>query len=411
MKKILLAIVLTFVVLTCVSKSFAQSNPYFSEILSAITRSSPPDSFLNKIINSIGFGKEKVPVENIPVKEEIPNIYIKTEEEPKEKVVVEEEVKVVEEAVKNNTENSMIQQLISKIFGNANKNDNNLEKKEAEIENKKESDKYSEETPFYNPETGKFQDTPPKQLAIPSDSVDTHGTDATHYNGTRWQPYQNYLNPSTNQYANQPNGGYDLSLATLRPEDMRDLPKLGAGGENCGGIGAYGSLSPAVTARVKFDLNRICNAFGKRIKIIDSKRSCGGPSRHCFGEAVDYEVKTYGDRQQQALLVVAFIALGYNLGSYERGFPLHADHEEARYWKTWSRWAQINGRAALPYELAARDALSLIGLPANSANEFRAKYGHPPKQAVSQRALQYLQSVYGNDAAKFTPATQGVPSV
>jgi hypothetical protein len=259
------------------------------------------------------------------------------------------------------------------------------------------------QTPYFNSETGQYQNKPPTQKTSNQQPIQNQNPFLPQNNPYQDTPFQKYFADSQQAYGGSPTGGYDTSLQTLSREDMKDLPKLGSGGENCqSNFGVNGNMS-GTTARVRFDTNRLCVAFGKRIKVIDAKRGCGGPSRHCFGEAIDYEVKSYGDRKQQALLVVAFIALGYNIGSYEKGFPIHSDHEEAGKWKTWSRWAHTNGQAPLPYEDAVRDALSLIGMPANSALEFRSKYGNPPKTLMIQKAKAFLESVYGADSAKFTP--------
>jgi len=220
-------------------------------------------------------------------------------------------------------------------------------------------------------------------------------------------PFEKYYAQNQQQYPNSPTGGYDNNFQPLDTKNLGELPKLGSGGQNCtNNFGVDGSLN-GTSPRVKFDTNRICVAFGRRIKVVSAKRPqpCSSGSQHGCGTAVDYEVKTYGDRKQQALLVVAWIALGYNIGSYERAFPLHADHENSGAWKTWSRWAHTNGKASLPYEDAVKDALSLIEMPANSASEFRSKYGYVTKATMIAKAKAFLEKAYGADAAKFTPAS------
>jgi hypothetical protein len=273
------------------------------------------------------------------------------------------------------------------------------------------SDTYSPQTPFYNSDTGKYQSLQPTSSGSSNPFLGNSPTSNNNNNSNPYLSLQNnpYAGSPQSQYFNggvqsNPNGGYDSSLQTLNPADMKDLPKLGSGGENCqSNFGVNGNMN-GTTNRLRFDTNRLCVAFGKRLKVVDAKRGCGGPSRHCLGEAIDFDEKVFGDRKQQAIAIVAFISLGYNIGSYEKNFPLHADHEEASKWKTWSRWAHTNGQAALPYADAVRDALSLIGMPANSAAEFRSKYGNPPKSTMSAKAKAFLQSVYGGDAGQFTPA-------
>lgn len=162
---------------------------------------------------------------------------------------------------------------------------------------------------------------------------------------------------------------------------------FGAGSGDCSGNGIINKAANlSILDTVKFDTSRICKAFGKKITVVDAKRGCSGPSRHCFGEAIDFEINSYGNRQQQALLIVSFIALGYDIGSYEDNFPLHADNEKSSYWKTWSRWAHKNGQAPLPYQQQVVDALNIIGMPARSAHEFRSTYGKPSKQQLMQKA-------------------------
>jgi hypothetical protein len=260
------------------------------------------------------------------------------------------------------------------------------------------SNTYSTTTPYYNPSTGQYQSSPAPQTQQANPYLGN--------NPYQNSPYERYYAQNQQQYPNSPTGGYDNNFQPLDTKNLGDLPKLGSGGQNCtNNFGVDGSLN-GTSPRVKFDTNRICVAFGRRIKVVSAFRggTCHSGSQHSCGTAVDYEVKTYGDRKQQALLVVAWIALGYNIGSYERGFPLHADHENSGAWKTWSRWAHTNGKAPLPYEDAVRDALSLIEMPANSASEFRSKYGYATKATMIGKAKAFLEKAYGADAAKFTPA-------
>lgn len=261
------------------------------------------------------------------------------------------------------------------------------------------SNTYSTTTPYYNPSTGQYQSSPVPQTQQTNPYLGN--------NPYQNSPFEKYYAQNQQQYPNSPTGGYDNNFQPLDTKNLGDLPKLGSGGQNCtNNYGVDGNLN-GTSPRVKFDTNRICVAFGRRIKVVSAKRDqpCSSGSQHGCGTAVDYEVKTYGDRKQQALLVVAWIALGYNIGSYERAFPLHADHENSGAWKTWSRWAHTNGKAPLPYEDAVKDALSLIEMPANSASEFRSKYGYATKATMVAKAKAFLEKAYGADAAKFTPAS------
>jgi hypothetical protein len=168
---------------------------------------------------------------------------------------------------------------------------------------------------------------------------------------------------------------------------------FGSGTADCSGNGIINKAANiAILDTVKFDTARLCTAFGKKITVVDAVRSCSGPSRHCFREAIDFEINGYGGREQQAMLIVSLIALGYNIGSYENNFPLHADSEKSSYWKTWSRWAHKNGQAPLPYQQQVVDALNIIGMPARSAHEFRSKYGKPSKQSMMQKAQSAIKS-------------------
>jgi hypothetical protein len=44
-----------------------------------------------------------------------------------------------------------------------------------------------------------------------------------------------------------------------------------------------------------------------------------------------------------------------------------------------------------------RDALNLIGMPANSSAQFRSTYGNPSKAVMSQKALNYIKQYYGGN--------------
>lgn len=178
-----------------------------------------------------------------------------------------------------------------------------------------------------------------------------------------------------------------LSVGSVSNKDF------GAGTADCSGNGIINKAANiAILDTVKFDTARLCTAFGKKITIVDAVRNCSGPSRHCFREAIDFEINGYGGREQQAMLIVSLIALGYNIGSYENNFPLHADSEKSSYWKTWSRWAHKNGQAPLPYQQQVVDALNIIGMPARSASEFRSKYGKPSKQSMMQKAQSAIRT-------------------
>jgi hypothetical protein len=102
------------------------------------------------------------------------------------------------------------------------------------------------------------------------------------------------------------------------------------------------------------------------------------------------------------MLITTLIALGYNIGSYQSGFTsFHADHENAGKWKTWSGVAHTNyaGANQRPYIEEVRDALILIGKPANSSAEFRYTYGNYAKVNMMQEAARVVNEK-GNDAMK-----------
>lgn len=229
----------------------------------------------------------------------------------------------------------------------------------------------------------------------PSKSPNRNSTPETNpFHGT---PLEKYFTNSQ-QADESPGNGFDLNLPPLTEEEMKNLPKLGVGGEDadCSNFGVSGNMN-GTTAILRFDTARLCRMFGRKIKVIDAKRSCSNSSRHCLGEAMDYEIRAFGDRKTQALLVIALIGLGYNTASYTYNFPLHSDHERSGKWKTWSGVTGTNyrGTNSRPYDIAIRDALHLIGKPANSASEFRSKYGNPTKNEMSERSLKYLKQFGG----------------
>jgi hypothetical protein len=206
------------------------------------------------------------------------------------------------------------------------------------------------------------------------------------------------------------NGGYsDANYTPVNPKDYEGYPALGNSNADCGNNGLTKGGS-GLQSKLLSDSAFLCKLFGKKLSFADGKRSgpCGSPgARHNCGEALDFNVEYVGDKKRQALLVLGFMSLGYNVASYEGNFPLHADFynyqscggvrpPNGSCWGSWSRWAHTNGKAKLPYHPAIKDALILIGLPANSAQEFHSSYagkGISSKSNIQAKAKQFLQNL------------------
>lgn len=222
------------------------------------------------------------------------------------------------------------------------------------------------------------------------------------YKGT---PYQDYYASGQQQYGGDPNGGNDVNYTPLSAEDMKNLPKLGGTNVDCASNHeVIGNLN-GTTNILKMDTNRLCVVFGKKIKVVDGRRpgGCTPGTQHNCGTAIDVDVNNIGDQKMRALLVLAFICSGYNVGSYQRGFPAHFDHEfptgsnscgnGSIAWKTWSNNSSQKNGASIPYETYTRDALNIMGMPATSASHFRQLYKCPSKKEMAQKAKAALEKM------------------
>lgn len=196
--------------------------------------------------------------------------------------------------------------------------------------------------------------------------------------------------------------------APIDPRQV-DLSKLPADTtNNCKPtLGVQGNIGN-VSGKLKFDMTCLCIAFGgQKIKNEGTTRSgtCRSGDQHSCGRAIDISTNQYSDKAKNAMLIVNLIAMGYNIGSYQSGFTsYHADHQpisEDTRWKTWSGVAHTNyaGGNQRPYIEEVRDALLIIGKPANSSAEFRSKYGNFPKSEMMKLAAQAVNEK-GNDMMK-----------
>lgn len=238
--------------------------------------------------------------------------------------------------------------------------------------------------------------TPPRQQAQNPYTLPENNP----YYGTA---FEKYYADSQFKYGADPNGGFSQSYTPLTTEEMKNLPKLGSQNADCSNFGVNGNMN-GTSEILRMDTNRLCISFGKKIKVVDAKRGgdCRSGAQHNCGRAMDVDVNSFGDKKTRVLLVLAFICSGYNVGSYEKGFPAHFDHEfptgstcssDGKAWKTWSRWAHTNGKAPLPYEDYVRDAMSLMGFQAKSSTEFRQNPGCPTKAVMAQKAKEALVKI------------------
>lgn len=177
--------------------------------------------------------------------------------------------------------------------------------------------------------------------------------------------------------------------------------------QGCEGFGVVNKASNInLLPQVKIDLGKICVAMKRKIVVVDAVRGggratycsnpCQPPSRHNCSEAIDFETKSYGSRNDQAMLILALIALGFNIGSYQDNFPLHADKGLCPKWQTWSYIARQKG-TYLPYQQPVIDALSMMGFSGvtGSANMPRLS-----RNEMMQRARSAIQRVAGDDFLK-----------
>ncbi len=184
----------------------------------------------------------------------------------------------------------------------------------------------------------------------------------------------------------------------LGPDALTNYKPTGAD-PKCDNFGVINKSSNInVLSQVKFDLGRICSAMQRKLVVVDAVRAnkvfsdpCQPPSRHLSREAIDYEIKNYGAREDQMMLIIAFISLGYNIGSYQNNFPLHADRGQCPHWQTWSKVANSSPSQYLPYQQPVVDALNAIGLPARSSGEFTSLYGRVSRSVMKQKAQEVIK--------------------
>ncbi len=183
---------------------------------------------------------------------------------------------------------------------------------------------------------------------------------------------------------------------------------------NCEPFGVINKASNInIRPEVKYDLARICSAFGRKLVVVDAVRAnqtfsnpCQPPSRHLSAEAIDFEIDNYGTRQDQAMLLVALIGLGYNIGSYQKNFPLHADRGQCPHWQTWSKIARSAPSQYIPYQQQVVDALNIIGKPARSSGEFTSLYGKFPRSEMVKAAKKAIQKTGNQKLIKFLTLPQ-----
>ncbi len=205
-------------------------------------------------------------------------------------------------------------------------------------------------------------------------------------------------NPSFRPSSAPQDGPARRPLTSSEMANFSELPPAPAG--SCPNFGVNGNMNNIIP-KIKFDTNCLCIAFGGQIKMVSGHRP-GDPRNHGQGLAIDIAENNYKDRQKDALFVVALIGLNYNIGSYHPGFgSFHADRENSGRWKTWSGVAHTNysGSYARNYYQQVQDALNLIGMPAQSAAQFRSTYGNPSQASMSAKAKSYIES-NGSDTLK-----------
>jgi hypothetical protein len=236
-------------------------------------------------------------------------------------------------------------------------------------------------SPFSKPNTAQSSQVPPPAHSGASGLNDTDPRSNPNYN-------PQYA-PQDPPFSRQPLGNNDMV-------DFSKLPPAPPG--SCPNYGVRGNMN-GIKAKIRLDTNCLCIALGGQLNVVSGYRK-GDPRNHGQGLAIDIAENNFRNPQKDAMLVVALIALGYNIGSYHPGFgSFHADKENSNKWKTWSGVAHTNyqGGYARNYYQMIQDALNLIGTPAISAAQFRNTYGNPPITAMAQKARSYIQK-NGNEA-------------
>lgn len=215
-------------------------------------------------------------------------------------------------------------------------------------------------------------------------------------------------NPNFNP-ANAPQDS-PIPYTPMNREDVANFSKLPeAPSGNCTNFGIKGD-SNKIIDQVKVDTNCLCIAFGGQLKVVSGFRN-GDPRNHGKGLAIDIEENNYKNKQKDAMLITAFIALGYNVGSYHPNFgSFHVDRESSHKcgattpyicWKTWSGVAHTDysGSNSRNYYQMVQDSLNIIGKPAISSKQFRGTYGSPSKKEMMERAQAVILKS-GNEALK-----------
>ncbi len=205
-------------------------------------------------------------------------------------------------------------------------------------------------------------------------------------------------NPNFNPNNAPQNGPTVSPLTRDTATDFSQLPPAPAG--SCPNFGVSGNMGNIIS-KIKFDTNCLCIAFGGQLKVVSGHRP-GDPRNHGQGLAIDIAENNFRDRTKDSMLVIALIALQYNIGSYHPGFgSFHADRENSGKWKTWSGVAgtDYGGIHSRNYYQMIQDALNLIGTPAVSSAQFRGTYGSPAQTQMAGKARDYIQA-NGNEALK-----------
>ena len=224
----------------------------------------------------------------------------------------------------------------------------------------------SPQTPHYNSSTGQYQSTP-------ASGGGSNGS--SNLSGSQQNPYSNNLPFSGQPQSAAPSTplgafaqGLNQGMTQVEDEQLKKLFPDGGKGGKCEDFGAvnrmggqsYGGIA-ALSAKLKFDLSRLCQLTGKRIVVTSGRRSTGS-GYHPQGAAIDTAMEPYTE-EEKVIVTLYFMAHGYGgIGSYGNQ-PMHFDHRNFSM-----RWGppapyRLEYCKASNYYPAVQKAFQLVGVP------------------------------------------------